>query len=58
MIAVVLRDVVCARAVIDTCTCVEILTVGMRVDALIIVSNAAVDLWIHALTVNNIWRSD
>ena len=48
ILAVVARALVCAGAVIVTF--VEVLTVDMRVDLLIIVSNAVIDLLMDALT--------
>ena len=48
ILVVVIRDPVCAGAVIDTF--VEVLTIGMRVDVLIIVSDATSDLCMDALT--------
>ena len=48
VIVVVGRALMCTGSVIDTF--VEVLTVGMRVDVLIVTSNVAVDLLMDALT--------
>ena len=47
-VTVVVMGLVCAGEVIDTF--VEVLTVAMRVDVMIVVSNVAVDLLMDALT--------